>query len=118
MHVTSDARWQRLLYGVPGEAPHAFGRGGSGPGEFGEPRGLAFAPDGRLFVADPALGRITMLRLRQTPGGPDLEYASQIDGFVQPMDVAVADGGTPADPSDDRLVVAEAGAHRVTLLAL
>ena len=87
VHVTSDAHWQRLLYGAPGDAPRAFGRAGSGPGEFGEPRGLAFAPDGRLFVADPGLGRVTVLRLRQTPDGPSLEYASQIDGLVQPMDV-------------------------------
>src|SRR5213594_2925647 len=40
VHVTSDARWQRLLYGVPGDAPRAFGHGGTGPGEFGEPHGL------------------------------------------------------------------------------
>jgi hypothetical protein len=51
VHVTSDAGWKRLLYGAPGDAPRAFGRAGSGAGEFGEPRGLAFAPDGRLFVA-------------------------------------------------------------------
>jgi len=118
VHVTSDARWQRLLYGEPGEAPRAFGHGGTGAGEFGEPHGLAFAPDGRLFVADRALGRVTVLQLRWEPSGPQLEYVGQVDGLVQPMDVAVHDGGTPADPSDDRLLVAEAGAQRIALFEL
>lgn len=116
--VTSDAHWQRLLYGAPGDAPRAFGGGGTGPGQFGEPRGLAFAPDGRLFVADRALGRVTVLRLRQSAQGPQLDYAGQIDGLVQPMDVAVHDGGTPANPADDRLLVAEAGAQRVAVYEL
>lgn len=116
--VTSDARWQRLLYGAPGDAPRAFGGGGTGPGSFGEPRGLAFAPDGRLFVADRALGRVTLLQLRDTPQGPQLTYVGQIDGLSQPMDVAVHDGGTPSNPADDRLLVAEAGAQRVALYEL
>jgi hypothetical protein len=118
VHVTSDARWQRLLYGLQGDAPRAFGRAGDGPGEFREPRGLAFAPDGRLFVADRVLGRVTVLRLSDGAEGPALEYAGQIDGLVQPMDVAVHDGGTPATPGDDRLLIAEAGAQRVALYAL
>jgi FlgD Ig-like domain len=118
VHVTSDARWQRLLYGEPGEAPRAFGHAGTGAGEFGEPHGLAFAPDGRLFVADRALGRVTVLRLRWEANGPQLDYVGQVDGLVQPMDVAVHDGGTPADPADDRLLVAEAGAQRIALFDL
>jgi len=109
VHVTSDAGWKRLLYGTPGDAPRAYA------GTFGEPRGLAFAPDGRLFVADRALGRITVLRLRWEGADPVLEPVSEIDGLAQPMDVVVHDGGTPADASDDRLIVAEAGAHRVAL---
>jgi hypothetical protein len=104
-----------LLYGVPGEAPRAFGRAGHAPGEFGEPRGLAFAPDGRLFVADRGLGRVTVLRLRDGADGPAFDYVGQIDDLAQPMDVAVHDGGTPAVPADDRLLVAEAGAARVAL---
>src|SRR5262245_51464467 len=86
--VTSDARWHRLMYGAPGDAPRAFGQSGSGAGEFGEPRGIAFAPDGRLFVADRALGRVTMLRLVDGAAGPDLQYLGEIDGLAQPMDVA------------------------------
>jgi hypothetical protein len=118
LHVTSDAGWSRLLYGRPGEAPRAFGQRGTGAGEFGEPRGIAFAPDGRLFVADRALGRVTVLRAGLGTDAPQLEYVSQLDGLVQPMDVAVHDGGTPADPADDRLVVAEAGAQRIALFEL
>ena len=118
VHVTSDAGWRRLVYGEPGEAPRSFGQGGTAAGEFGEPRGLAFAPDGRLFVADRTLGRITVLRSRWEADGPRLEYVTQIDGLVQPMDVAVHDGGTPADPADDRLLVAEAGGQRIALFEL
>jgi len=112
VHVTSDAGWKRLLYGTPGDAPRAYA------GDFGEPRGLAFAPDGRLFVADRALGRITVLRLRWEGAAPVLDPAGEISGLIQPMDVVVHDGGTPADPADDRLIVAEAGAHRVALFDL
>jgi hypothetical protein len=118
VHVTSDAAWQRLLFGTPGEVPRAFGQAGEAPGEFREPRGMAFAPDGRLFVTDRVLGRVTVLQARLTAAGPELTYLDHIDGLVQPMDVAVHDGGTPAIASDDRLLVAEAGAHRVSLFAL
>ena len=109
VHVTSDAGWKRLLYGTPGNAPRAVAA------TFGEPRGLAFAPDGRLFVADRGLGRISMFRLIWQGADPVLDPAGEITGLVQPMDVVVHDGGTPADPADDRLIVAEAGAHRVAL---
>src|SRR5262245_32604668 len=43
--VTSDAGWGRLLFGRPGEAPHAWGTLGDAPGQMREPHGLAFAPD-------------------------------------------------------------------------
>ncbi len=118
VHVTSDARWQRLLYGEPGEAPRAFGKGGSAPGEFVEPHGVAFAPDGRLFVVDRALGRLNVLKLELLENGPQLRFLRHVDGLVQPMDVTVHDGGTPADARDDRVLVVESGAHRVSLFAM
>jgi hypothetical protein len=118
VQVTSDARWQRLLYGAPGEAPRAFGSAGSGPANFREPRGLSFAPDGRLFVADRGLGRVTVLRLVRNGDAYDLAYVTHVDGLDQPMDVAVHDGGTPAEPDDDRLLVAEAGSHQVAIYVL
>jgi hypothetical protein len=111
VHVTSDAGWRRLLYGVPGEAPRAYGAAG----ELVEPRGVAFGPDGRLFVADRGRGSLVVLRLRWQDGDPVLDAVDRVDGLQQPMDVAVHDGGTPADPSDDRLLVAEAGAQRLAL---
>ncbi len=118
VHVTSDARWQRLVYGEPGGAPQAFGKGGTAAGEFVEPRGVAFAPDGRLFVVDRALGRLNVLRVELQEAGPKLRYVTHLDGLVQPMDVAVHDGGTPQDASDDRVFVVEAGAHKVSLFAI
>ena len=116
--VTSDARWQRLLFGELGAAPRSFGSGGAGPEQFGEPRGLAFAPDGRLFVADRALGRLHVLRLDLSGSDPVLRYVTHVDGLAQPTDVAVHDGGTPSEPGDDRLLVVESGAHRLALFAV
>jgi len=117
--VTSDAGWGRLLYGRPGDAPRAWGSRGAGAGQMLEPHGLAFAPDGRLFVVDRALGRLSVLRLGFGDDDmPTLTYLDALDGLVQPLDVAVHDGGTPADPNDDRVLVAEAGAHRIALFAL
>jgi hypothetical protein len=79
VHVTSDAGWQRLVYGEPGEAPRAFGRGGTAPGELGEPRGLAFArrPAVRRRLGP---GRMTVLRLTLGAGRSRLEYVTQVDG--------------------------------------
>ena len=114
--VTSDAQWQRLLYGRPGEAPRAFAL--ETAGGFGEPRGMAFAPDGRLFVADRGRGRLHVLRLVQDGVEAQLLSLDGIDGLAQPTDVAVDDGGTPADPGDDRILVVESGAHRLSLFAL
>lgn len=114
--VTSDARWQRLLYGAPGDAPRAFGSADM-PIAFGEPRGLAFAPDGRLFVTDRTEGRLVVLRLDRSGAEPRLVYASHVDGLVQPLDVAVHDGGTPLVADDDRVLVVEAGEHRIGVFA-
>jgi hypothetical protein len=61
---------------------------------------------------------VTVLRLVQHADGPELVYAGQVDGLLQPMDVAVHDGGTPADPADDRLLVAESGAQRLAIFAI
>ena len=117
--VTSDAGWGRLLFGRPGESPRAWGSRGDAPGQLREPRGLAFAPDGRLFVTDRALGRLSVLKLEiGDDDQPTLVFLDYLDGLVQPMDVAVHDGGTPADPADDRVLVAEAGAERVAVFGL
>ncbi|HST61029.1 MAG TPA: hypothetical protein VLK84_20160 [Longimicrobium sp.] len=43
-----------------GKHTGTIGREGEGPGEFRDPIGLAWAPDGTLWIADPGAGRYTV----------------------------------------------------------
>ncbi|GAB4522163.1 MAG: hypothetical protein Fur0018_03550 [Anaerolineales bacterium] len=57
--VVSDPEGYRLIEFTPqGEAVQVWGNLGSGPAQFGLPIGLAAAPDGGLWVADAANGRV------------------------------------------------------------
>lgn len=65
------------LFTPDGRLSRIVGRKGRGPGEFIAPRHLAFAPDGRLFVVDGQLGRLS----RFTSSG-DLEQTVALEaGF-------------------------------------
>lgn len=57
--VETDSRI--LAYDTLGQLRWIQGREGGGPGEFRNPRDLKVAPDGRLWVVDPASGRVTVL---------------------------------------------------------
>lgn len=60
-----DAVTQRVhVYDAEGRHVRSFGGGGGGPGEFKQAFGMALAPDGALWVADPG-------SLRYTAFGPD-----------------------------------------------
>jgi len=65
---------------------------------FGSLRGIAFGPDGDLYIADPFNNRVR----RMTPSGVVTTYAS---GFNSPNAIAVA--------SNNDVYVAEGGAHRI-----
>ena len=65
------------------------------------------------------MGRLNVLRLEiGDDDQPTLLFLDHLDGLAQPMDVAVHDGGTPSDPTDDRVLVAEAALHRVSVFGL
>lgn len=49
-----------LVFDSVGRFIRELGRQGSGPGEFRVARYLSVAPDGRIFVADPVAGRMTV----------------------------------------------------------
>ncbi len=67
---------------------------GSGEGEFNQPRGLAVAPDGRIFVADAGNQRVVVL----SPEGQFLSVWGEVGEspgqFVEPFEVAVDADGT------------------------
>ncbi len=57
--IVSDTGNKRLLVFTPeGEFVEQIGGGGTGPGQFDEPVGLAVGPDGTLYVADTWNARI------------------------------------------------------------
>jgi len=78
---------------------------GAGPGQLQQPRYVAVAPDGRIYVADSANHRIVVF-------DPDGTYASEWGGFGEaqgqfnePWGIAIADDGT--------VYVADTWNHRI-----
>jgi hypothetical protein len=56
-----DAREATIRVFDPlGNVVRSIGRRGQGPGEFNAPTGLAFGPEGQLFVYDPQVRRVTV----------------------------------------------------------
>ncbi len=102
----------------------------AGPGEkrqnyrdISTPAGLAFAPDGSLFLADPARNRICALlpngSFRVVAGGANGYRDGQADEamFSFPLDVALASDGTcyVADSGNDRIRLISADGYVTTL---
>jgi DNA-binding beta-propeller fold protein YncE len=86
----------------------AWGRRGSGPGEFKDPCGLAVAPSGEVFVADTWNSRIQVF----SPEGKFLREWNH--GFFGPRGVAVDGGGTVfvADTGNGRIVRSSAAGRK------
>jgi len=116
--VVSDARWNRLVFGEVGGDLHAWDGAGTTFGALSSPRGLAVDEQDRLYVADSGNGRIMVFQATSEFGEMTLEPLFTIGGFARPMAVAVSDNGTPFDPSDDRLYVADTGRNMVLSFAL
>lgn len=77
------------LFTRTGEPVSTWGSSGYGQGQFHNPHGLAFGPDGTVLVADRDNGRIQRFR-------PDGSYIDEWkgDGIGRPWDVAVSGDGT------------------------
>ena len=60
--LESDAHQVRV-YSPAGKWLHTIGRHGSGPGEFQNPAGMTWSPDGELWVIDPGNSRASIFDL-------------------------------------------------------
>lgn len=116
--IVSDPQWNRLVVGETGKSLQAFDGAGTSAGAFDQPRGLALDEQDRLYVADTGNDRVVVLQARTEAGRIGLTPVRTIDGLKGPYDVAVSDGGTPFQPDDDVLVVAETGGNRVSAHSL
>ena len=116
--IVSDPGWDRLLMGETGKGLFAFDGEGSAFGKISEPRGLALGENGRIYLADTGNNRILVLDSHSEFDRIDLVPVETIEGLSRPYDVSFSNGGTPDDPADDRLYVAEAGRNRVSGYAL
>lgn len=116
--IVSDPQWGRLLYGEVGGALKEFRGAGTPGGSLSEPKGLATDAQGRVYLADSGNHRVVVLQSHREYGSMELVPAFTIDGLSRPQDVAHSDRGTPFDPSDDALFVADTGANRVVAFAL
>ena len=86
-----------VRYTTDGEFVGAWGRLGSGPGEFIGPHALAFDSQGRLFVADRSNNRVQIF-------DADMNFVDQWHHFGRPSGIAIL--------SDDTLIVADSESNR------
>ena len=116
--IVSDPAWNRLVYGETGKSLSAFDGAGSPTGALAAPRGLAVDDRDRVYVADAGNSRVLVLQANTTLDQLTLTPLYSIDGLSDPSGVAWSDGGTPFDPRDDALFVAESGKNRVAAYTL
>jgi DNA-binding beta-propeller fold protein YncE len=115
--VVSDPGWNRLLVGEEAQGLAAYDGKDDPLGPLRQPHGMALGPGGTLYVADTGNERVLILESSSEWSDLTLHGVGEITGLHHPYDVAYADGGTPADLSDDRIYVADTGANRVVAFA-
>jgi FlgD Ig-like domain/NHL repeat len=116
--VVSDPAWNRLLFGETDQGLDALDGRGTSFGPLSAPRGMAVDEYGHLFVADSGNDRVLVFDTDNEFSELTLRPSYEVTGLRRPHDVAYSDGGTPFDPSDDRLYVAETGANSIARVAL
>ena len=111
LYISDEALHSVHIFSVDGAFLGAWGRQGSGDGQFDRPSGIAFDPEGNLVVADALNGRLQ----RYTSGGRYLggwAGPGTGDGQLQmPWGVAVDKAGSVyvADWGNDRIQKFDAG---------
>ncbi len=116
--IVSDPAWNRLVIGELGKSLQAHDGTGTSAGAFRQPHGIALDEHDQVYVADTGNDRVVVLQARTELGRIRLTPVRVLTGLSGPYDLAVSDGGTPFEPSDDLLVVAETGGNRVSAYAL
>jgi hypothetical protein len=116
--IVSDPAWNRLVFGETGKSLSAYDGQGTSAGALAAPRGLAVDDQDRVYVADAGNSRVLVLQANTALDQMTLTPLYSIDGLSDPSGVAWSDGGTPFDPRDDALFVAESGKNRVAAYAL
>ncbi|MCB9515666.1 MAG: T9SS type A sorting domain-containing protein [Candidatus Latescibacteria bacterium] len=117
LQVVSDPTWNRLLFGDPAAGLAAYDGAASGFGQLDAPAGLAADDAGRVYVADSGNDRVLVLKATYDSESLSLTPLYAIEGLSRPQDVAWSDGGTPFQPADDRLFVANTGANEIVACA-
>lgn len=116
--VVSDPQWNRLVYGERGRSVRALDGTATSFGALKGPRGMAVDDRDRVYVADTGNDRVLVFQASTEYGTIDLVPLFAIGGLGKPWDVAWSDGGTPFQPDDDLLYVADTGHNQVVAYAL
>lgn len=107
----ADTHYHRVLrYSADGALLSEFGREGSAPGQFLYPTGIAFGPDGLIYVSEyGGNDRIQALTRDGTPVRAWGSYGPGSGQFQRPQGIAIA---------GERLYVADAANHRIQVFGL
>ena len=107
----ADTHYHRVLHYSPdGALRSEFGTEGNAPGQFLYPTGIAFGPDGLVFVSEyGGNDRIQVLTRDGKPVRAWGSYGPEPGQFERPQGIALAGG---------RLYVADAANHRIQVFSL
>lgn len=96
-----DRSWNRIVYGNLNRWIKSYDN-------LVGPSSIAVDPSGRVYVGETGREQVAVLRLEGEGNDAQLRTAFTIPGIASPSALAHNDNGTPLDPTDDVLYVADA----------
>ncbi|HEX2209719.1 MAG TPA: 6-bladed beta-propeller [Longimicrobium sp.] len=107
LYVLDAQASQVRVFGPDGRHVRSFGGQGAGPGEFKQPMGMTFAPDGGLWVVDPGNGRFAVFdtagalrtTVRRASGHFMYPWPGRFDRQGRLWDVAIGPDGIAGAPA-------------------